>query len=231
LLHRKTGYITLREAITRTAARRAPVDDVREYLRPPYPGVPSETPDVHPIRWECAPEVDPFLRPLFATGTRLDAWEALQGARNELRHELAEGALTACILDVSGLLHNVPAPDWHTCTGHNLIATGTAGGFPVRDDPAFIEEAPFAAWLWGRAPETSRPAGNPAAMPGTLTLWQAGAWIMLRDPGAAIHPPPDLAGLVPLHRGFDRLGISRTERGQVGAVHLDSDTPSRAGLA
>ena len=203
LLHWKTGYITLREAITRIAARRAPTADVREYLRPPYPGVPSETPGVHPVRWERAPEIDPFLRPLLATGTRLDAWEALQGARNELRHGLAEGALTACILDAAGLLHDVPAPDWHTCTGHDLIATGTAGGFPVRDDPAFIEEVPFTAWLWGRAPGSCWPVGSPAAMPDTLTLWQATAWIMLRAPVTAIHPPPDLAGLV---AAWDRAG-------------------------
>jgi len=37
--------------------------------------------------------------------------------------------------------------------------------------------------------------------------------------------------LVPLHSRFDCLGVSRIERGQVGVVHLDSDAPSRAGLA
>jgi len=37
--------------------------------------------------------------------------------------------------------------------------------------------------------------------------------------------------LVPLHSGFDRLSVSRIEHGQVGVVHLDSDAPSRAGLA
>jgi sugar phosphate isomerase/epimerase len=37
--------------------------------------------------------------------------------------------------------------------------------------------------------------------------------------------------LVPLHSRFDRLSISGIERGQVGAVHLDSDAPSRGGLA
>jgi len=37
--------------------------------------------------------------------------------------------------------------------------------------------------------------------------------------------------LVPLHRGFDRLSVSRIERGQVGAGHLDGDAPSGAGLA
>jgi len=39
------------------------------------------------------------------------------------------------------------------------------------------------------------------------------------------------ATLVPLHRGFDRLSVSRIERGQVGAGHLDGDAPSGAGLA
>ena len=37
--------------------------------------------------------------------------------------------------------------------------------------------------------------------------------------------------IVPLHSRFDRLSISGIERGQVGAVHLDSDAPSRGGLA
>jgi len=37
--------------------------------------------------------------------------------------------------------------------------------------------------------------------------------------------------LVSLHSRFDCLGVSRIERGQVGVVHLDSDAPSRAGLA
>ncbi len=37
--------------------------------------------------------------------------------------------------------------------------------------------------------------------------------------------------LVPLHRGFDGLSVSRIERGQVGVVYLNSDAPSRAGLA
>jgi len=40
-----------------------------------------------------------------------------------------------------------------------------------------------------------------------------------------------LFALVPLHSRFDCLGVSRIERGQVGVVHLDSDAPSRAGLA
>ena len=44
---------------------------------------------------------------------------------------------------------------------------------------------------------------------------------------ASTHP----ADLVPLHSRFDCLGVSRIERGQVGVVHLDSDAPSRAGLA
>ncbi len=37
--------------------------------------------------------------------------------------------------------------------------------------------------------------------------------------------------LVPLHRGFDCLGVSGIERGQVGAVYLDGDAPSCAGAA
>jgi len=37
--------------------------------------------------------------------------------------------------------------------------------------------------------------------------------------------------LVPLHRGFDCLSVSRTERGQVGVGHLDSDAPGCTGLA
>ena len=41
----------------------------------------------------------------------------------------------------------------------------------------------------------------------------------------------ELSKLVPLHSRFDCLGVSRIERGQVGVVHLDSDAPSRAGLA
>jgi len=38
-------------------------------------------------------------------------------------------------------------------------------------------------------------------------------------------------GLVPLHSGFDGLSVSGIERGQVGAVHLDGDAPSCAGVA
>jgi len=37
--------------------------------------------------------------------------------------------------------------------------------------------------------------------------------------------------LVPRHSRFDRLGISRTERGQVGIGYLDGDAPGRTGLA
>jgi len=37
--------------------------------------------------------------------------------------------------------------------------------------------------------------------------------------------------LVPLHSGFDGLSVSGIERGQVGAVHLDGDAPSCAGVA
>jgi len=40
-----------------------------------------------------------------------------------------------------------------------------------------------------------------------------------------------LIRLVPLHRGFDCLGVSGIERGQVGAVYLDGDAPSCAGAA
>jgi len=46
---------------------------------------------------------------------------------------------------------------------------------------------------------------------------------------AGMQPTP--RALVPLHSRFDCLGVSRIERGQVGVVHLDSDAPSRAGLA
>jgi len=48
--------------------------------------------------------------------------------------------------------------------------------------------------------------------------------------GATVNRPA-AAVLVPLHSRFDCLGVSRIERGQVGVVHLDSDAPSRAGLA
>jgi len=37
--------------------------------------------------------------------------------------------------------------------------------------------------------------------------------------------------LVPLHRGFDCLGVSGIEHGQVGVGHLDGDAPGRIGLA
>jgi len=37
--------------------------------------------------------------------------------------------------------------------------------------------------------------------------------------------------LVPRHSRFDWLGISRTERGQVGIGYLDGDAPGRTGLA
>ncbi len=40
-----------------------------------------------------------------------------------------------------------------------------------------------------------------------------------------------IAQLVPLHSGFDGLSVSGIERGQVGAVHLDGDAPSCAGVA
>jgi len=37
--------------------------------------------------------------------------------------------------------------------------------------------------------------------------------------------------LVLLHRGFDCLGVSGIERGQVSVGHLDGDAPGRIGLA
>ena len=43
--------------------------------------------------------------------------------------------------------------------------------------------------------------------------------------------PTPTTPLVPLHRGFDCLGVSGIERGQVGAVYLDGDAPSCAGAA
>jgi len=54
---------------------------------------------------------------------------------------------------------------------------------------------------------------------------------------ACFHAFPAMAGtaatpdLVPLHRGFDCLGASGIERGQVGIGYLDGDAPGRAGLA
>jgi len=47
-------------------------------------------------------------------------------------------------------------------------------------------------------------------------------------PGVRFVP---IKSLVSLHSRFDCLSVSRIERGQVGVVHLDSDAPSRAGLA
>jgi len=58
----------------------------------------------------------------------------------------------------------------------------------------------------------------------TLTGWLRHDVLVLAGPALATR-------LVPLHSRFDCLGVSRIERGQVGVVHLDSDAPSRAGLA
>jgi len=73
------------------------------------------------------------------------------------------------------------------------------------------------------------PAGGPARFWGVLEA---------DGTGRSQFSQPDstfllllVATLVPLHSGFDRLSVSRIEHGQVGVVHLDSDAPSRAGLA
>jgi len=54
---------------------------------------------------------------------------------------------------------------------------------------------------------------------------------LLLESGAGRPADPMSRRLVPLHSGFDRLSVSRIERGQVGAVYLDGDAPSGAGLA
>jgi len=88
-------------------------------------------------------------------------------------------------------------------------------GFVVAVDnrAALILAAPIATAVAAEAPDVSldmRPSG-------TLDLAER------LDRGEL--------DLVPLHSRFDCLGVSRIERGQVGVVHLDSDAPSRAGLA
>jgi len=221
LPNRVSGYITLREAITRVAVRRAPAADVRGYLHPPYPGPPSDIPGIHPIRWERAPEGDPFLRPVFATGLRLDAWEALEDARRALHDALAAGKLTVFVRDAANVLQPVPAVDWHARCGHDLIRTGTAGGYPIKHDPAFINEAAFAEWLWKRPPAGSAP-GTVALLPDTMTLMQAAAWLMLRNASAASAAPsraelerawtaagpgPDFAGALAALLDFLRDGL------------------------
>jgi len=46
-----------------------------------------------------------------------------------------------------------------------------------------------------------------------------------------LHERLNRVGLVLLHSGFDRLSISRIERGQVGVGHLDGDAPGHIELA
>jgi len=95
--------------------------------------------------------------------------------------------------------------------------------------------------------EAGRAAGLTKAFPFTVTgaPAQAAFHVVNAKPGAGM--PANMAAhaaeqvnyafagrqaiLVPLHSRFDCLGVSRIERGQVGVVHLDSDAPSRAGLA
>jgi len=51
------------------------------------------------------------------------------------------------------------------------------------------------------------------------------------NPERASTPAKSKSSLVPRHSRFDWLGISRTERGQVGIGYLDGDAPGRTGLA
>ena len=57
------------------------------------------------------------------------------------------------------------------------------------------------------------------------------SYSLLDSPLALVLPERAIKALVPLHSGFDGLSVSGIERGQVGAVHLDGDAPSCAGVA
>jgi len=83
--------------------------------------------------------------------------------------------------DAAGCVCDVPASDWHNHKGSGLISTGTVGGFPVRDDPAYVAEAPFIDWLFTRQRGAAVPVEEPSALPSALTLIQVVAWIMLRN--------------------------------------------------
>ncbi len=180
--YREAGFITLREAITRVAVRRAPDARVREYLKTPNPGAPTNLVNLAPWRWERAPESDPFLaesRPPW-----IPAAAALGDARKELQHAFAAGHMVVHTRDAAGRLQTVPRNEWHTRVGADLIHAGTAGGLPMRDEPAFMAEAPFAAWLQHR-PLSNLPPPDAVLLPPIVTLLQACAWIMLRCPEAA----------------------------------------------
>ena len=201
--YREASFITLREAITRIAARRAPNARVREYLQPPYPGAPSDSADFAVWRWERHPERDPFLRPAMAPWVATAA--ALTDARRELLHTLAAGSLTVHVRDAAGILKAVPRNEWHTSIGADLIRTGVAGGSPVRDDPAFVAEAPFAAWLLGCS-LSDLALVEQCALPSGMTLTQACGWIMLRRPAAARDLSPNLAEMLLTHRTKNAAG-------------------------
>ena len=201
--YREAGFITLREAITRIAARRAPNARVREYLQPPYPGAPSDLADFAVWRWERHPERDPFLLPAVAPWVAAAA--ALTDARREMHHALAAGSLTVQVRDAAGIFKAVPRNEWHTSIGVDLIQTGVAGGSPVRDDPAFVAEAPFAAWLLGCS-LSDLALIEQCALPSAITLPQACGWIMLRRPGAARDLSPNLAEMLLTHWTKDAAG-------------------------
>ena len=76
-----------------------------------------------------------------------------------------------------------------------MIVTGTVGGFPVRDDPAFVPEPAFAAWLLAGATSLPIPSGDPATIPSAMTPMQAATWLMLRDPRVIVAAPLTVPGL------------------------------------
>ncbi len=169
---------------------------MREYLQPPYPGAPSDLADFAVWRWERHPETDPFLRP--ATAPWVAAAAALTDARRELHHTLAAGSLIVHVRDAAGILKAMPRNEWRTRVGADLIQTGVAGGDPVRDDPAFVAEAPFAAWLLGCS-LSDLALIEQCALPSAMTLTQACGWIMLRRPEAARDPSANLADMLLTH--------------------------------
>ena len=163
------GHISIREAVIRVAETRSPELEIRNYLAQPAPKNPLISP-----KWERA-FYDPYLWPSSQpvsgaeveparAGTINDSWApasaewtALDGAREELRRVLADGALIGFAEGEAAVSGPIPSHWWRQDRGFDALRTGFLLDDDKRRCTAMLQEKTFRHWLGVPVMKRGRP--------------------------------------------------------------------------
>ena len=145
---RPKGFISLREAVIRTAGQFAPDADVRAYLTVPNPADQPDDPLVNAVR---SFHYDPMQHPVGGMADH-PAWIALEAARGELLQALGDEVLTVTVLDADGTAFDLPPQAWRIPEAPDDLRREAVIA-RAQQQTFMVQEQPFARWLRGEQAE------------------------------------------------------------------------------